>query len=564
MGELRETYNRMVDRVTTEYILSRMEDDATHDIIESELVYLTQTEVIAHNQMIEETGGMGKNWELDNHLTHYQIARLLTHRENIIRLNYAGEGGDTDMAPIAVYINSGPDEGVYTTSMDEITKTVRNYHASIKTREIDEVIAMLRNMAPVKTRSRDADLVAVANGIFNFKTKELTSFDPEYVFISKSGVNYKENPTNPIIEMHDGEMWDVVSWFNGLSDDQEIVQSLWEVMGACIRPNVNWGKTAWLYSEMGNNGKGTVATLMRNLVGTGNYASIPLADFGKEFRLGPLTKVNAIIVDENDVGTYIDKAADLKAIITNDIITISQKFKDPISYRFHGMMVQCMNEFPKVKDRSESFYRRQLFIPMNKRFEGVERKYIKNDYLYREDVLEYVLNYLLHMDYYELSTPAVCAELLEEYKEFNDPVRQFLDDILPQLKWSLIPMEFLHDLYVAWLARVNKGSTAVSRKVFSREVKLLMASENNYMFEHPAGSIGVSKTNMSESEPLIYEYKLEHWKNEDYDFNAGSTNKKELCRPRPEQLKKQYRGLRRKDGLGAIEIKENNTDSVDE
>ena len=93
--------------------------------------------------------------------------------------------------------------------------------------------------------------------------------------------------------------------------------------------------------------------------------------------LEPLTRATAIIVDENDVGTYIDKAANLKAIITNDAISINRKFKQVISYRFYGFMVQCLNEMPRIKDKSDSFWRRQLFIPFTKCFTGAERKYIK-------------------------------------------------------------------------------------------------------------------------------------------------------------------------------------------
>src|SRR5699024_12115213 len=114
------------------------------------------------------------------------------------------------------------------------------------------------------------------------------------------------------------------SWMKELSDDSEIVNLLWEILGAIIRPLVPWNKSAWFYSEKGNNGKGTLCELMRQLCGSGSYASIPLADMGKDFMLEPLTRASAIIVDENDVGTYIDKAANLKAIITNDVIQINK------------------------------------------------------------------------------------------------------------------------------------------------------------------------------------------------------------------------------------------------
>lgn len=50
----------------------------------------------------------------------------------------------------------------------------------------------------------------------------------------------------------------------------------------------------------------------------------------------------------------------------------------------------------------------------------------------RKDVLEYVLYHLLaETDYYELDEPQACVALLDEFREVNDPVRQFLGDVLP-------------------------------------------------------------------------------------------------------------------------------------
>lgn len=86
-----------------------------------------------------------------------------------------------------------------------------------------------------------------------------------------------------------------------------------------------------MYSESGNNGKDTLCVLMKQLVGEGRYAAIPLKDFGNDFMLEPLVSATAVIVDENDVSTYIDKAANLKAVITGDTIQINRKFKAPIS-----------------------------------------------------------------------------------------------------------------------------------------------------------------------------------------------------------------------------------------
>ncbi|HAT4272198.1 hypothetical protein JJB67_10660 [Clostridium perfringens] len=66
----------------------------------------------------------------------------------------------------------------------------------------------------------------------------------------------------------------------------------------------------------------------------------------------------------------------------------NSKFNNSIPYQFYGFVVQYLNDFQRVKDKSDSFASRQLFISFTKNFTGLEHKYIKQDYLKRKDVLE--------------------------------------------------------------------------------------------------------------------------------------------------------------------------------
>lgn len=137
-------------------------------------------------------------------------------------------------------------------------------------REFEEVLYQLEKLAPVKVPNRNRDLIAVNNGIFNYATKQLLPFSPDYVFVAKSHVDYKDHPPLPVYHNpEDNTSWDVESWMRELSDDPEIVQVLWEILGAILRPHVRWNKAAWFYSETGNNGKGTLCELMRCLLGKG-------------------------------------------------------------------------------------------------------------------------------------------------------------------------------------------------------------------------------------------------------------------------------------------------------
>ena len=463
-------------------------------------------------------------------LNHSQIAELMMALYPIAKIIVSENEDDPDANVLAIYQNEGKFKGTYRYNKKDLRKIARQFKYGLNMREFEEIEEVLKDIAPQKRRTTDPDLIAVENGIFNYKTKELQPFDPELVYLSKSQVAYNEHAKNIIIHNDDDDTdWDVETWVEELSDDPEIIKSLWEIMSAIVRPHVRWDKAAWLFSTKGANGKGTLVTLMRNLVGQNSYASIPIDDFsGKnQFSLAPLLNATSVIVDENDVGTYIDKAANLKAVVTNDVITIEKKGKDRIAYQFYGFMVQCLNEFPQVKDKTNSFNRRQLFIPMNKSFEGVERKYIKTDYLFRQDVLEYVLFKVLNTNFYTLSTPEASKEILEEFKSNNDPLYDFTSITLEDLAWDVVPSDFLYDLYEAWyLKNVSKKGQIGSKIKFKREVETIIQQKFKDKWEYHKGQYRMTVTDITNSEPYIVQYKLEDWY-----ADTTSTNVDKLSKP---------------------------------
>ena len=290
-------------------------------------------------------------WKIMQRLLPAQIADIILRLYNTACIAYAGKQSDRSYDILAIYQSEGENEGIYTSDEQVIYSIAKQYCYSLRESEFKEILTILRNKAPRVTRCDDPNLIAVNNGIFDYDTKQLMPFTPDLVFITKSKVSYNPNAKNVVIHNDmDNTDWDVESWMDDLFEDPEIKETIWQILGAIIRPNVPWGKSAWFYSTSGNNGKGTLCELMRQLVGEGGYASIPLSDFGKDFMLEPLIGASAIIVDENDVGSYVDRNGNIKAVITNDVIQMNRKFKQPIAFQFRGFMVQCLNEFPRIKD----------------------------------------------------------------------------------------------------------------------------------------------------------------------------------------------------------------------
>lgn len=490
-------------------------------------------------------------------LSELDVAAILLHLFTFrkIKMSNASDGelltvyvpGSTDIWKL-VTTRNGTAEGIYTssTTLLEYLPTRLTIH---KTREIEEVLSMVARYAPIVETTNDSHLFPVNNGVFNQKTGILESFTPDYVFMSKIGIDYKKGLTNPVIQNPDGTQWDVESGLRELAVSDDVNALFWQVIAASLQPNRGMNKSIWFYSESGNNGKGTIGQLIKNLLGIGNYASLSVVDFKHEFHKQALIGVAANIADENDVDEYIDSVKDYKASITGDDILINRKHKDPIRLQFRGLNIQMMNGLPKTKDKTGSFYRRIIIVPFTKSFtNNGERTYIKDDYIGRRDVLEYVLSKALSLQFDEFIVPMESAMVLDQYKEKNNPVLNFWNEIKEELKWDLVPSKFLYDLYRKWFERTNPSGKVIGQGVFYEHLSPIIDSDGEW-----ENRIGSDKSNvrtgtkMDADEPLITEYGLDKdekngspspWVNQSYTGNNNSM-KRDFAR------KNAYKGILR-------------------
>lgn len=483
-----------------------------------------------------------------SYLPNAAIARLMIALEGIKALNYS-DGNNAGNYQLGIYQDCGENEGIYVTTEDLFIKVIKKYNFNISVSGIRQVMELLRYTAPVVAVRKYRNLIPVNNGIFDYDTKKLLPFSPDYVFVSKCKVNFNAAATNVVIHNDDdGTDWDVDSWIHELTDDPQVEKLIWQIIGAVIRPNVRWDKVIMPYSTKGNNGKGTLCRLLRNLCGEGNYTSIAINDMSKNFRLSPLLHVSAVIVDENNVTGYLDDASTFKALITGDQVQIEEKYKAPVDFRFSGLMVQCVNFLPRVNDKTSSFYRRILMVPFEKCFTGAERKYIKDDYLNRQEVLEYVLYKVLEVipSYYDFDVPDACTRLLDDYKTFNDPVRQFAEEMLPELKWQLVPNKFLYDLFKAWYEENIPSGRVQGKNSFLQEFKDVIAERGDWK---ATGSSVPTQGYSFGSEPLIIRYNLTKWMNDAY----RGTDAAMICTPSMDMIKSSVSGIIRTTSGVAVE-----------
>jgi putative DNA primase/helicase len=457
----------------------------------------------------------------------------------------------TDDTLLGLYIGDKDSDkyGTYATNVKNMYEIMERIVPNFKNKDMQDVLDKIERSAPTVEQTNDRHLFIVKNGIYDQRTKELSGFDPKYVYLTKIPVDYDANPINPILIAADGYQWDVESWIRDLAVDDDTATLIWQVIADCLQPHYSRHKSIWFYSEKGNNGKGTIGQLIKNLLGKGNYASLSVADFNHEFLKETLLGVAANISDENDVDVFIDSIKDYKASVTGDDININRKYEKPLRIQFLGTNIQMMNGLPKTKDKSDSFYRRLIIVPFLKSFtNNGERKYIKTDYIHETAVLQYVLYKALNMEFDEYITPQSSAELLESYKEKNNPVLEFWNELKEEFVWDLLPTQFLYDLFVKWFDINNPSGKVMSKRTFSDTLTAVI-----HVLEEPwepktgQNDKVRSDKRMDADELLITEYGLDKpdrggnpssWVNPSYN---GTNDKKKREFPR----KNTYRGFLR-------------------
>ena len=529
------TYDQLLAELTKEYL----------DIAVA--AGLTDIKVIAHellaatNRSISTMSSDKKKNTLQR-LSFAQIGECLIRIHNVVNLSL----DDTDDASerstvLAVYMDFGKEEGLYHIDISDtaIKKLVNQYSFSAKRNDQNEVLNYLKVHAPVKKRNSNCDLIAVKNGIFDFRRKILIPFSPDTVFTTKLKVNYNPNAFNVIIHNSaDGTDWDFDSWIMEVADDQEIAEVLMQVISASVRPKVPFNKAVFFYSRQGNNGKGTICQLIRNLWGDENCCSLSVADFDKEFMLTPILNASVVLGDENPVGYTLDNADKFKQCVTHDPVEVNIKFQQPKKYRFWGLIIECINEILRFKDKTGSMARRELIIPFSKSFTGAERKYIKSDYIARTEVLEYVLFKALNMNFYDFSEPQACKDALIDQREMNDPIRQFWVEVKDQFVWDLLPREFLYDLFKGWVKKNIPNCHIKGKRNFMDELADIVIENNDWQYTG-SNQVRVTKAMEDTPEPLIAAYNLEDWKNPNY--TGGDVSR--ICMP---AFKEKYTGLIRR------------------
>lgn len=366
---------------------------------------------------------------------------------------------------LAMYL---PDEGIYTQNATRIQRVISWLEPKHNENKAKEIIYHISNMSDVMEKTNDRYLIPVDNGIFNIKTRQLEPFSPDYVFTTKISTKYIETPVNPVI---DG--WDLESWIRSIAcNDEQVINLLWQVINDSLNGNYTRKKAIFLIGE-GNNGKGTFQELLSELIGDANVASLKVNEFDERFKLSVLEGKTAVIGDDVPANVYVDDSSNFNSVVTGDRVLVEFKGQPLYSTVFRCSVIQSTNGMPSFKNKTQGTLRRLIIVPFNADFNGdLENAAIKDDYIKRPEVLQYVLHKAINMDFEKFDIPDVSLKELEIFKQDNDPVYEFKVNVFDDWNIPRVPKYIVYGFYKKY-CEDNGFKPLSTRKFYSQFEKHL-------------------------------------------------------------------------------------------
>jgi putative DNA primase/helicase len=366
----------------------------------------------------------------------YALAQYITKRFNIITV------GEKD-PEMFVY-----QEGMYRAFAEneviypEIQRILQSQVTkSAKTETFHKISGMTFKPRSVFS-STPTNFIPLANGVYNFTTKELLPHSAEYKFKYQFPIQYDPEATCLKIEAFIDQI---------LTPTQRTTVEEW--IGYYFWRDYRF-KKAMVFVGEGDTGKTTLLEVITYLLGRDNIASISLQKMtGDKFSAAHMYEKHGNLVDELSAKDISDTDA-FKMATGNGSVTGEYKFGNQFSFRNFAKLTFACNRIPDMADNNDLAYFNR-WIPI--RFEKTIEKKIPNfaDTLTAEEERSGLFNLamkglsrLLEQGHFSYSSNGDETKL--EMMRSGSSIAMFASDMLERNDQSEVSKEDMYDAYIKY------------------------------------------------------------------------------------------------------------------
>jgi putative DNA primase/helicase len=243
-------------------------------------------------------------------------------------------------------------------------------------------------------------------------------------------------------------------------DDPESVEALQLWFGYCLAADTSQQKLLLLVGPK-RSGKGTVARVLRRLVGEKNVAAPTLSAFSTNFGLWPLADKSLAIIGDLRLSNRPDGAVIVERILSitgEDAITVDRKFLTPITCTFPTRLMLISNELPRLHDASGALVSRMIVLRLTRSWLGKEDRRLTTALLAEAPgILWWAIDGWRKLQKRgALFEPQSGIETFRAMEDLSSPVGAFLRDECQIGPEHSIPRADLYAAYQSWCERHGK------------------------------------------------------------------------------------------------------------
>jgi putative DNA primase/helicase len=312
-----------------------------------------------------------------------------------------------------------------------------------------------------------AEIIACANGLLHLPMARLLPHTP--TFFTNNALDFAYDPAAPAPETwlrFLGQLWE---------DDPQAIETLQEIFGYCLTPDTLQQKM-FLVVGPKRSGKGTIARVLRRLVGEDNAAGPTLAGLGTNFGLEALIGKRVAIVSDARLGGRADQAMITERLLSisgEDTLTIDRKYREAWTGRLGVRFVLLTNELPQLADASGALASRFIVLVMTESFYGREDPGL-TDRLLKE--LPGILNWAIEgwrrlRERGAFVQPASSEEALAELEELGSPIDAFLREHCEKEPGRTVMAANLFSAWESWCIEQRREKQVGNRQTFGRNLR---------------------------------------------------------------------------------------------
>lgn len=259
--------------------------------------------------------------------------------------------------------------------------------------------------------------------------------------------------------------------------DQQSIDALQEWFGYCLLPDTQQHKILMVVGPP-RSGKGTIARVLRNVVGRENTAAPTLSGLSSNFGLSPLlgktvgTISDARLGNRSDIAQIVER---LLSISGEDALTIDRKHKEPVTVQLTIRFVILTNELPRFQDVSGALAHRFVILQLITSWLGKEDTKLTDKLLTElPGILNWSIRGLQRLrERGHFIQPEAGCELAHQLQDLASPVGSFVRDWCATDPGDCVACDDLYVAYKQWCIQAGRDHTP-TKQVFGRDLRTVL------------------------------------------------------------------------------------------